>query len=184
MSSKKLTTIYTIGHSTLTANEFVNILKHIGIEYVIDIRRLPGSKINPQYNKSNLKKYLAKSGIEYIWMGEKLGGYRADGYLTYMETQSFKTGINELENLGRKFNLVMMCAEKFYSRCHRRFISDELVRRGWRVSGWHGRPARVPEPAPWVRVLASRWQRGHHLPHLRHARDDAPHLHHREGQEA
>jgi len=145
--------IYTIGHSTRSINDFLDILRHYKINFIADVRRWPKSSHNPQYNKENLEKVLKKVDIEYIWLGEELGGYRSlkdieavkhkrgkclksggfKNYVAYMNTKSFKKGLKTLLELSRKANIAIMCAEILYWKCHRSIISDKLKSIGQEV---------------------------------------------------
>lgn len=125
--------IFTIGHSIRKMKEFIEILKKHKIQVVIDIRRFPKSKIVPHFNKENLKTELRKIGIKYAWLGKWLGGYRKEGYLKYMEKAEFKKGIKYLENIAKNKICVIMCAEKLYFKCHRKFVSKYLQNKGWIV---------------------------------------------------
>ena len=121
---------YTIGTSTRTADEFLNLIKLHNIELLVDIRRFPTSRFE-YFKKENLKTLLESNGIEYVYLGEKLGGYRKLKYIEYTRTEEFKKALMELENNLARKNSVIMCAERFPWRCHRRFVSIELQRRGW-----------------------------------------------------
>ncbi|HID94296.1 MAG TPA: DUF488 domain-containing protein [bacterium (Candidatus Stahlbacteria)] len=123
---------YTIGTSTRTADEFLNLLKLHNIELLIDIRRFPTSRFE-HFRKENLKTLLENNGIEYVYLGEKLGGYRRLKYIEYTKTEEFKQALIELENNLTRKNSAIMCAERFPWRCHRRFVSIELQKRGWDV---------------------------------------------------
>ena len=124
--------IFTIGHSTLSLRGFIDLLIKYNIETIVDVRRFPTSKKSPHFKREILKQELEKHKISYIWLGKKLGGFRKGGYRNYIETEDFKSGIKELlENL--KGRTVIMCAEKLWFKCHRRFIADELVKRGIKV---------------------------------------------------
>lgn len=123
---------YTIGTSTRTADEFLNLLKLHNIELLIDIRRFPTSRFE-HFRKENLKTLLKNNGIEYVYLGEKLGGYRRLKYIEYTKTEEFKQALIELENNLTRKNSAIMCAERFPWRCHRRFVSIELQKRGWDV---------------------------------------------------
>jgi len=124
--------IYTIGHSTRSFEEFLNILKRFGIELVIDVRRFPISKKFPWFNKENLERELKKEKIEYIHFPE-LGGYRKEGYANFAKSEEFREAIEELlkkidERIG-----VIMCAERFFWRCHRKYIANYLAELGYKV---------------------------------------------------
>ena len=133
MNDKKENAIWTIGHSTLREEEFIDLLKNFGIKRLIDVRRFPTSKKYPQFKREHLKRSLEEAGIEYVYLGDLLGGYRKGGYPAYIKTDSFKEGLSRLISLARNKRTVIMCAEKLFFRCHRRFIADELVKRGLKV---------------------------------------------------
>ena len=127
--------MYTVGHSNRTIDEFLRLLRKYDIKIVVDVRRFPTSSKYPHFSLENLRKILKSEGIRYIWLGDKLGGYRSGGYLKYMKCNIFKRGLEELIRIIEtcKVNLAIMCSEKFWFKCHRRFIANELVRRGYKV---------------------------------------------------
>lgn len=144
METKK---IWTIGHSTHTSNELVAMLKYFDIQVLADIRRFPGSRKFPQFNKDNLEKMLPENGIEYLHF-EDLGGrrkplpdsrnsaWRLDafkGYADYMETENFKKAIKELEKVAEKKRVAFMCSEAVWWSCHRSLVSDYLKSKSWDV---------------------------------------------------
>lgn len=140
-------TIWTIGHSTRTLEELVEMLHSFQIEMVVDIRSYPGSRRYPQFNKESLEISLPENNIHYIHL-KKLGGRRKvrpdskntawrhiafRGYADYMETDDFKEGIQELENIAIKQRTAYMCSEAVWWRCHRSMVSDYLKVHGWKV---------------------------------------------------
>ncbi len=140
-------TIYTVGHSTNSLAVFIEMLQSFGIKALADIRRFPGSKKYPQFNKENLDMALKQQGIHYMHL-EDLGGRRqvqADsknnrwrnvsfrGYADYMETGDFKKAIAKLEDLALHQPTVYMCSEAVWWRCHRSMVSDYLKAKGWTV---------------------------------------------------
>lgn len=139
--------IWTIGHSTRTFEEFLELLKIDDIQRLIDVRRYPGSRKFPQFNTDNLESSLPKNGIEYIHM-EALGGRRKvsqdskntvwnhpsfRGYADYMETSEFEDAFKSLETLASEKRSAIMCSEAVWWRCHRSMISDQLKANGWIV---------------------------------------------------
>lgn len=136
--------IYTIGHSTHTLEEFVSLLKHYGIELLVDVRSYPGSNYVPQFNKENMEEWLVENKIEYIHMKD-LGGRRnkikgmdmslIDGweksafrnYAGYSLTEEYDQAIEKLILLARKSRVCYMCSEAVPWRCHRLIISNTLV---------------------------------------------------------
>jgi len=146
--------LYTIGHSTRSAGEFLSVIKAFGIEVLVDIRAFPVSRRNPQFNQEDLEQSLASSHIQYLWMGKELGGYRkkANGlaekspnkgwkregfrlYADYMMSDTFKVAVRKLIELAKKKKVALMCAEKFYWKCHRQLVADYLLSQGYEV--WH-----------------------------------------------
>lgn len=140
-------TIWTIGHSTRTLEAFEAMLQSFQIELVTDIRSFPGSRKFPQFNKEALEISLPAINIQYIHL-KSLGGRRKvnpgskntawrhpafRGYADYMETDAFKAGIKELEEMAVKKRTAYMCSEAVWWRCHRSMVSDYLKVRGWKV---------------------------------------------------
>ena len=138
------TRIWTIGHSTRGAEEFVEILRKHQLEALVDVRSFPGSRRYPHFNKGQLSETLPEAGIEYLHLPE-LGGRRKPGagsknvawrnegfrgYADYMETPDFRKGIETLLGLGRSKRAAIMCAEALWWRCHRSLIADYLKARG------------------------------------------------------
>lgn len=147
MDSVKATTIYTIGHSTHSIEEFLEMLRSFEIKNLVDVRKMPGSRKFPQYDQDNLRKSLEDVGINYIYE-TNLGGRRKvhkdskntswrntsfQAYADYMETDAFKNAVVELENIAVEAPTVYMCSEAVWWRCHRSMISDYLKVRNWNV---------------------------------------------------
>lgn len=143
----KKRTIYTIGHSTHSFEEFLEMLQFFKIELLVDIRSLPGSNKFPQFNKENLEKNLPDNNIQYLHL-LSLGGRRKvnkdsknnrwhnnsfKAYADYMETGDFENGIAELQNLALYKKTCYMCSEAVWWRCHRSMVSDFLKAKGWEV---------------------------------------------------
>ncbi|MCK9480293.1 MAG: DUF488 domain-containing protein [Bacteroidia bacterium] len=140
-------TIYTVGHSTHSIDELFIMLQSVGIETLVDIRSLPGSRKFPWFDKENLEVVLPQHGIAYLHLSA-LGGRRKvkkdshntrwhhkafRGYADYMETPEFVNGIQELEEIASKSKVAIMCAEAVWWRCHRSMVSDYLKAKGWEV---------------------------------------------------
>jgi len=139
--------IYTIGHSTHSIDTFLAMLQSYKIKMLVDIRSLPGSRKFPQFDKENLQQFLPENGIEYLHM-LSLGGRRKinknskntrwrnasfRAYADYMETDSFKNAIVNLEQIALQQTTAYMCAEALWWRCHRSMVSDYLKAKGWTV---------------------------------------------------
>jgi uncharacterized protein (DUF488 family) len=129
-----LSVIWDIGHSTRKLEDFLKILKKNNIELLVDVRRFPSSKKFPHFNKENLEIELKKMGIEYLWLGEKLGGFRKGGYEKWMESDEFREGFQILKEKASKFKTAIMCAESYFMRCHRRFILELIRKNGWQTN--------------------------------------------------
>jgi uncharacterized protein (DUF488 family) len=125
--------IYTLGTSTRSFAEFLEILSVYGIQVVIDVRRFPSSRFE-QFDRENFTALLADSGIDYIYMGDELGGYRRGGYQDYTSSTEFQTGLDKLVDEAQDRVAVIVCAERLPWRCHRRFIARELEKRGLQVN--------------------------------------------------
>ncbi|MEO7099498.1 MAG: DUF488 domain-containing protein [Luteolibacter sp.] len=142
-----LPVVFTIGHSTRPLDEFVGLLRAYGVTCVVDVRTVPRSLHNPQFNKSSLPKSLKKAGLSYVHM-PGLGGLRHAkpdsvnmgwrntsfrGYADYMQTAEFEESLNELIELAKRERIALMCAEAVPWRCHRSLIADALLVRGIRT---------------------------------------------------
>jgi len=140
-------TIWTIGHSTRTLEDFISILKSFDIKVLADIRSYPGSKRLPHFNKEALEISLPENNIQYIHLKD-LGGRRKSnpdskniawrsaafrGYADYMETDLFKISIHQLEEIAKNDRTAYMCAEAVWWSCHRSMVSDFLKVEGWKV---------------------------------------------------
>jgi uncharacterized protein (DUF488 family) len=136
--------IFTIGHSTRTIEDFIAILKHYHITELIDIRTVPKSRHNPQFNGPELAHALRNHHIGYRHQ-KNLGGLRHThrdsintawenasfrGFADYMQTEEFKEGIEQLIEIAHKKIVAIMCAEAVPWRCHRSLIGDALLARG------------------------------------------------------
>jgi uncharacterized protein (DUF488 family) len=140
-------TVWTVGHSTRSGEEFAQILMAHGIEVLVDVRTFPGSRRYPQFNREALSESLASVGIKYQHE-PRLGGRRtprADShntawrnssfraYADHMETDDFSSGVDELLELAAETRVAVMCAESLWWRCHRSLISDYLKAAGHTV---------------------------------------------------
>ena len=140
-------TIWTVGHSTRSIDEFIALLQHYRIEAVADVRRFPGSRRLPQFGQEALRASLRSAGIEYQLFTE-LGGRRRPlpdspnsawrnssfrGYADHVATAEFATGLKRLHSLAATRRTTLMCAEVLWWRCHRSLIADVLMTSGTRV---------------------------------------------------
>ena len=125
-------TIHTIGHSNRSLEDLIKILKHYDIKVLVDVRRFPTSRHNPQFKKDILESQLPESGIEYVWI-ENLGGFRKGGYVEYTETEEFREELERVIEIAKQKRVAIMCAELLWFKCHRNFIATALARQGWEV---------------------------------------------------
>lgn len=136
--------VLTIGHSTRPIEEFLNILQAHGVRELVDVRTVPRSRHNPQFNRETLPASLSEVGIGYLHM-PGLGGLRHPrkdsintgwrnasfrGYADYMQTEEFARNLEDLLGLAEHKQIAIMCAEAVPWRCHRSMISDALAARG------------------------------------------------------
>jgi len=124
--------VYTLGTSTRSRDEFLSLLQEFGIQTVADVRRFPTSRFE-HFKQARLADLLQKAGINYVYLGRKLGGYRPGGYEKYLATADFREGLKKLEEEARLSLTAVLCSERFPWRCHRRFIARELEKQGWQV---------------------------------------------------
>lgn len=124
--------IYTLGTSNRTTERFLNLIKAFGIQVVIDIRRFPTSRFE-HFKKEKLKALIESEGMRYVYLGEELGGYRKGGYKSFIHSPQFLSGLDKLEREGERGLSLILCAERFPWRCHRRFVAQALQERGWEV---------------------------------------------------
>ena len=111
-------------------------MDYYDVSVIVDVRRFPTSRKFPHFRKEVLQAELPRHAVGYIWLGEELGGYRSGGYLKYMSSREFSWGISRLVRiieLVRRGYVAVMCVERFWFKCHRRFIADALIRRGYEV---------------------------------------------------
>jgi uncharacterized protein (DUF488 family) len=118
--------IYTIGYGNRKTEDFIFLLRNHGVKIVVDVRRYPVSKY-PGFTKAELEKTLPQHGIEYIFMGDTLGGFRR-GYKQYTSEEIYTKGIKDLLAVAEKGNTAIMCLEQNYKGCHRRFIAETLMK--------------------------------------------------------
>ena len=155
-------TIWTIGHSTRSAEDFVSLLRHHGIQTLVDVRRYPASRRYPHFNREQLAATLAGVAIGYEWI-ESLGGRRGpapdspntawrnaafQGYADHMGSREFAAGFAALCAIASKRPTALMCSEAVWWRCHRGLISDLLRSRGAKVL--HIMDDSEPGEHPWT----------------------------------
>ena len=159
--------IFTIGHSTRPSDLFVSILKSFDINLLVDIRTIPRSRYNPQFDKETLPANLAQHGVGYLHMAG-LGGLRKSrpdslnqgwrntsfrGFADYMQTDEFRSSLKTLIDMSTKHDLVLMCAETLPWQCHRSLVADALLVRGINVQHiFKEGVSRGHRLTPWAQV--------------------------------
>ncbi|HVA63863.1 MAG TPA: DUF488 domain-containing protein [Terriglobales bacterium] len=163
--------VFTVGHSTLSAEAFLARLRAHGVEQVADVRTIPKSRHNPQFAQEPLAAALAAADLGYRHL-PLLGGLRHPrpgsvnlgwrnlsfrGFADYMATPEFAAGLAELEAWAGERPTAVMCAEAVPWRCHRSLIADALALRGWQVRDiLSDRPASPHRQTPFLRVVEGR----------------------------
>lgn len=162
--------VFTIGHSTRTAEGFIRLLKAHRVQRVIDVRTIPRSRHNPQFDRGQLSAALHRARMHYRHM-PGLGGLRRPrsdstnvgwrntsfrGYADYMQTPTFKRSLNRCIELAKREQVVLMCAEAVPWRCHRSLIADALVARGIKTSEITSKVCTRPHSlTPWARLTGT-----------------------------
>jgi uncharacterized protein (DUF488 family) len=146
-TGKKNKLVYTIGHGTMSFEEFLSVLRGIGIQIVVDIRPVPKSKHVPHFNQDELIQRLPASGITYHHIKELSGRGRRvlhqspntgvprafRGYADYMLTEDFEKGVLQVRTLSALGSLVLLCSESDWRKSFRRFLADALLTKRMRV---------------------------------------------------
>jgi uncharacterized protein (DUF488 family) len=136
-----VSTLWTIGHGTLAADELISLLAAEPIEVLVDVRSFPGSRHNLQFGRPEMERWVPQARVEYRWMSALGGRRRAvegskhlalrntsfQAYADHMETPTFLAGVDELLSIADDRPTVVMCSEAVWWRCHRRLLADHLV---------------------------------------------------------
>lgn len=140
-------TVHTVGHSTRSIDVFLGLLDAHSVELLIDVRRWPASKRNPQFHREALANSLRENSLTYIWRGD-LGGFRKPArdsvntawqvgafraYADFMLTAEFASILREVEELASTKRVALMCAEAVPWQCHRQLLADAFLVRSWNV---------------------------------------------------
>lgn len=156
MNTRNNGVIFTIGHSNRSLEEFIELLQLNDVQLVADVRTVPRSRYNPQFNRDTLPESLREAGIGYQHIAG-LGGFRHtvsdsvntgwrnasfQGFADYMQTKEFEDNLETLIELSRTEQVAVMCAEAVPWRCHRSLIADALLIRGIRVEDILGKGER------------------------------------------
>ena len=171
MDAHTATVVQTVGHSNRPLKEFLHLLRAHSVTLVVDVRKMPGSRRNAQFNGDTLSKVLHEAGIGYVHL-PGLGGLRRrtpsspnggwknasfQGYADHMLTPEFERSLEDLLKLARGHRTALMCAEAVPWRCHRSLIADALVVRAVVVE--HILSASRTQPhvlRPWAKVQGTR----------------------------
>ena len=161
----------TVGHSTREQEDFIALLKAHGVKRLVDVRAIPRSRHNPQFNREQIGPALRSAGISYVHM-PALGGLRHAkprslnaawrnasfrGFADYMQTREFGRGLGRLMKLARLKRTAIMCAEALSWRCHRSLIADALLAHGYRADEIEGLKHTRPHAlTPWARVQGTK----------------------------
>lgn len=163
-------TIHTVGHSTRSLPQFLQLLRAHAVAAVVDVRRWPTSRRFPHFRKDELERALAAEGIRYVWRQE-LGGFRRPSpdspnagwrvgafraYADFMLTEEFGRVVDELEELARRQRVALMCAEATPWRCHRQLLADAFLVRGWNVRHITDRGCEPHRLTPFAQVQGTR----------------------------
>jgi uncharacterized protein (DUF488 family) len=143
-----MTVVYTIGHGARDIETFLGLLEDAGIRRLVDVRTAPGSRKHPQFGRDALAASLERHGIEYVWKGKELGGWRKTrpdsrhtgitspgfrGYADHMESEEFLEARRWLMETAARMPTAVMCAESLWWRCHRRMLADAVLAAGGEV---------------------------------------------------
>ncbi len=132
MIVKNPSKIWSMGYGSLPKERFLTLIKENGINILIDLRRWPTSKLS-HFKKESLDIALQTIGVRYIWLGDKLGGFRRGGYPKHMKTQDFEDGVRLIISLSEEGKVCLLCLEPDPKRCHRRHITDHLSKLGFEI---------------------------------------------------
>jgi uncharacterized protein (DUF488 family) len=172
MKAPEMPAVLTIGHSNRTWKDFLELLRAHRVKRVIDVRSIPRSRHNPQFNRETLSRKLRAAGIGYVHL-RKLGGLRHTrrdspnmgwrntsfrGFADYVQTSDFEVGLHRLMKLAGQKRSAIMCAEAVPWRCHRSLIADALTVRGIQVDDIMGmNRSQVHSLIPFARVHGHRF---------------------------
>ena len=118
--------LYDVGYGSFKRlEELLKVLKAKGVEVLVDLRAFPRSRIKG-FNREELEEELKRNGVKYLWLGDKLGGFRREGYEKYVQSNGFREGMEILLSVARDKVVCLMCLERDRRFCHRRFIVEAL----------------------------------------------------------
>jgi uncharacterized protein (DUF488 family) len=165
------TVVLTLGHSTRSQEDFIALLRAHAVKRLVDVRSIPRSRHNPQFNRDRIASALRRAGISYLHMKD-LGGLRHPcsdslnaawrnasfrGYADHMQTRKFATSLRKLMKIAKTKRTAIMCAEAVPWRCHRSLIGDALLAHGYRVEEIESLKRTRPHVlTPWARVKGAK----------------------------
>jgi len=165
------TVVLTVGHSTRSQEDFVALLQAHAVKRLVDVRSIPRSRHNPQFNRDRIASALRRAGVSYLHMKD-LGGLRHPrsdsqntawhnasfrGFADYMQTRRFAAGLRKLMKIAKTKQTAIMCAEAVPWRCHRSLIADALLAHGYRVEEILSLKRTRPHVlTPWARVKGAK----------------------------
>jgi uncharacterized protein (DUF488 family) len=165
------TVVLTVGHSTRRQDDFIALLQAHAVKQLADVRTIPRSRHNPQFNRDRIASALQGAGIRYVHM-KALGGLRHPrsnslntgwrnasfrGYADYMQTREFAQGLRRLMKMAKTKRTAIMCAEAVPWRCHRSLIGDALLAHGYGVEEIESLKRTRPHvQTPWARIVGSK----------------------------
>jgi len=165
------TVVLTVGHSTRSQEDFIALLQAHAVKRLVDVRSIPRSRHNPQFNRDRIASALRRAGISYLHMKD-LGGLRHPrsdspntawrnasfrGFADYMQTRRFAAGLRKLMKIAKTKQTAIMCAEAVPWKCHRSLIADALLAHGYRVEEILSLKRTRPHVlTPWARVKGAK----------------------------
>ena len=165
------TVVLTVGHSTRSQEDFIALLRAHAVKRLVDVRSIPRSRHNPQFNRDRIASALRRAGISYLHMKD-LGGLRHPrsdspntawrnasfrGFADYMQTHKFAAGLRKLMKMAKTKRTAIMCAEAVPWRCHRSLIGDALLAHGYGVEEIESLKRTRPHVlTPWARVKGAK----------------------------
>ena len=165
------TVVLTVGHSTRSQEDFIALLQAHAVKRLVDVRSIPRSRHNPQFNRDRIASALRRAGVSYLHMKD-LGGLRHPrsdspntawrnasfrGFADYMQTRRFAAGLRKLMKIAKTKQTAIMCAEAVPWRCHRSLIADALLAHGYRVEEILSLKRTRPHVlTPWARVKGAK----------------------------
>lgn len=125
--------VYSLGHSNADINKFIKTIKNLHIQHILDIRSVPKSLYVPHFDKERLEKELVENDIGYTFCGITAGGRQSIDFIEYSKSSQYHEAIKQIERIIDRKICAIMCSEKNFRNCHRKYVSDSLIRDGYEV---------------------------------------------------